>query len=194
MSIVGILGSGLLASLNSQGAQNKFQQINSEFRQLGRDLTSGNLTQAQQDFATLSQNLPGQQHANSSTGSNASPLAQAFSTLSDDLQSGNLTGAQQAFSTLQQDLQQQGSGQVGHHHHHFGGGQGSDAGTSSSAQSNPVAQAFGQLETALQSGNLSSAQQAYSTLQQDLQQYLPSFASPSGSTAQVSGGTANLIA
>jgi hypothetical protein len=200
MSIAGILSNALFASLNSQATQNKFQQITSGFQQLGQDLTSGNLTQAQQDFATLSQNLPGGQQTSggsantsgaSTSSANTSPLAQAFATLSCDLQSGNLTGARQAFSTLQQDLQeQQGSGQV-HHRHRFGGDQGSDS--ASSAQST-IAQAFSQLGTALQSGSLTSAQQGYSTLQQDLQQYLPNFASASGSTPQASGSTTNVIA
>jgi outer membrane protein assembly factor BamD (BamD/ComL family) len=192
MSIAGILTSSLFASLGSQSTQNKFQQINSEFQQLGQDLTSGNLTQPQQDFATLSQNLPGQQQSASNSASNANPLAQAFATLSSDLQSGNLSGAQQAFSTLQQDLQQQhSSGQGIRRHHDFSG---NDSNSAASAQSNPIAEAFNELGTALQSGSLTSAQQAYSTLQQDLQQYLPNFASASGSTSQASGATTNLIA
>jgi len=34
-----------------------FSKYESEFQQLGQDLQSGNLTQAQSDFTTLSQNL-----------------------------------------------------------------------------------------------------------------------------------------
>jgi hypothetical protein len=47
----------------------------------------------------------------------------------------------------------------GHHHHSHGQ-------DSSSAQQNPIAQLFSEL---LQSGNLTAAQQAYTTLQQDFQ-------------------------
>ena len=63
MSIIGILSSNLFsagAAQNTQSSQNtsvQFQQIKTEFQQLGQDLQSGNLTQAQSDFTTLSQNL-----------------------------------------------------------------------------------------------------------------------------------------
>ena len=68
MSIVGILSSNLFASGATQNAQqserglggsSKSQQLKTEFQQLGQDLQSGNLTQAQKDCATLSQSLPG---------------------------------------------------------------------------------------------------------------------------------------
>jgi hypothetical protein len=61
MSISGIAGTALSSLLSAtQGAQNgqgNFQQIQSEFQQLGQDLQTGNLAQAQQDYATLSQNF-----------------------------------------------------------------------------------------------------------------------------------------
>lgn len=92
-------------------------------------------------------------------------INQDFSALGQALQSGNLSDAQNAFSTLQQDLQQ--SGQVHHHHHHHhyhhnGGSQGVNFGGQAS---NPITQAFDALGKALQSGDLTTAQQAYSTLQ-----------------------------
>ncbi len=68
MSIAGILGGNLFNvdaaknALQTQGTQSntpRFEQITKEFQQLGQDLQSGNLTQAQADFATLSSNLPG---------------------------------------------------------------------------------------------------------------------------------------
>jgi hypothetical protein len=43
------------------------------------------------------------------------------------------------------------------------------AATTSTATSNPITQAFNQLASDLQSGNLTAAQKDYSTLQQDLQ-------------------------
>lgn len=187
MSLAGILASSLFSSNNTQGAS-QYQQINSEFQQLGQDLSAGNLSQAQQDFATLTQTFQGQQQANVANGNN--PVAQAFTALSNDLQSGNLTAAQQDFTTLQQDLQQQLSSAIGHHRHRFNGGGNAQSG--SSTQNNPIAQVFAQLGQALQSGNLSSAQQAYTTLQQDFEQFTASFASGGGSTA--ASGTTNVTA
>jgi len=180
MSIIGILSSNLFsagAAQNTQSSQNTpsvFQQIKTEFQQLGQDLQSGNLKQAQSDFTTLSQNLSAASQisaaaANSATGAGA--VAQAFAQLGRDLQSGNLQGAQQDFTSLQQDVQQissqQAGGHHGHHHHHVESSQSSD---SSSQQSNPLVQAFSTLAQDLQAGNLSGAQSAFSALQNDLQQ------------------------
>src|ERR1700674_3909600 len=130
MSIIGILSSNLFAAgaaHNTQSSQNNptdFQQIKTEFQQLGQDLKAGNLQLAQQDFTSLqqdvqqisSQQVEGRHHhhqpagglPSSSTPSFplANPIAQAFSTLAQDLQAGNLSGAQSAFATLQNDLQQ----------------------------------------------------------------------------------------
>jgi outer membrane protein assembly factor BamD (BamD/ComL family) len=123
-------------------------------------------------FITLSQNLSGANQssaatASSATGNNA--LAQAFAQLGQDLQSGNLQGAQQDFTNVKQDVQQISSQQVGghhgHQHHHTESLQ-----SSSSQQTNPIAQAFSTLAQDLQAGNLSGAQSAFSTLQNDLQQ------------------------
>jgi outer membrane protein assembly factor BamD (BamD/ComL family) len=104
---------------------------------------------------------------------NNNPIAQAFNQLAQDLHAGNVTAAQQDFSTIQQDFQNAQSKAPapsgGHHHHHAFSGQSSTS---------PLAQLFSQLGQALQTGNLSSAQQAYSTLQQDFQQ----FASAGGSS------------
>ena len=163
MSVTSISGSALFSVLNEiqspQNAQGNFQQIQTEFQQLGQDLQAGNLTQAQQDYATLSQNFPA---AQTQTQNNTNPLTQAFTALAQDLQNGNLSAAQQDFATIQQAAQQQqqeqGSGQVHHHHHHHGGGGGGQ-------QGNQIAQAFQSLSQALQSGNLSGAQTAFATLQ-----------------------------
>jgi predicted helicase len=157
MSVSGISSSSLFDLLESTSAQNPKQQVQQEIQQLGKDLSAGNLSAAQADFATLQKNDPQASSATSSTSNN--PIAQAFQQLATDLQSGNLSGAQQDFSTIQQDIQSQAGG----HHHH------SHAQDSSATQQNPVAQLFSELGQALQSGNLSAAQQAYTTLQQDFQ-------------------------
>jgi outer membrane protein assembly factor BamD (BamD/ComL family) len=204
MSIIGILSSNLFsagATQNPQSTQNtpsKFQQIKTEFQQLGQDLRSGNLKQAQSDFATLSQNLQG---ANQSTATSASSgnnaVAQAFTQLSNDLQSGNLQGAQQDFTNLQQNLQQTSSQQVQGHHHHHHHAENSDS-SSSSQQTNPIVQAFTALAQDLHSGNLSGAQSAFAALQNDLQQiggFLTSASNGTSSTAAPSSaGNLNVTA
>jgi hypothetical protein len=130
MSIIGILSSNLFAAgaaHNTQGSQNKptdFQQIKTEFQQLGQDLKAGNLQLAQQDFTSLqqdvqqisSQQVEGRHHHHQPAGGlppsstpsfqPANPIAQAFSTLAQDLQAGNLSGAQLAYATLQNDIRQ----------------------------------------------------------------------------------------
>ena len=158
MSVSGISSSSLF---NTSGVQSLFQQFQQTFQQLGQDLQSGNLSAAQSDFATL-QNLGSQN--STATSQSSSPIAQAFSQLAKDLQSGNLSAAQQDFSTIQQDFQNQSAqGQTesaqGHHHHHAGGG------------SSEISQLLNELGTALQSGDLSTAQQAYTSL---VQQFQPS--------------------
>ncbi|HXZ11880.1 MAG TPA: hypothetical protein VEG64_05770 [Candidatus Sulfotelmatobacter sp.] len=183
MSISSVSGTSLFSAINEiqtqQNGQSKFQQIQSEFQQLGNDLQAGNLTQAQQDFATLSQNFPVAQSQSQAQTNNSNPIANAFNALSQDLQNGNLSAAQQDFANLQQAAQQQqGGGQVHHHHHHHGGGGGGQ-------QNSQIAQAFQSLGQALQSGDLSGAQSAFATIQQDLQQF-----SSFGSTAQA-GGTSS---
>lgn len=161
MSLSGISTSSLFSyeSQNTQN-QNNLQQFQQEFQQLGQDLESGNLSAAQTDFATLEQVGP-QGLGSSSTSSN--PVQQAFNQLAQDLQSGNLSAAQQDYANIQQDFQNQATQGHGHHHHHHGGG-----GDSEMSQ---ISQGLQQLGQALQSGNLSSAQQIYSTLQQEMQQF-----------------------
>lgn len=151
MSVSGI--SSNLFGFNNPTVENKAQQIQQEFQQLGKDLQSGNLSAAQSDFTTLQQLAP-QSNTSSSTQS-TNPLAQAFNQLGQDLQAGNLSAAQQDFANIQQDIQNQ-AGRVqghGHHHHH----------------QSSIAQLFEKLGQELQSGNLSAAQKSYNTLTKDLQ-------------------------
>lgn len=170
MSLSGISSS--LFSYESQNPQNqnKLQQFQQEFQQLGEDLQSGNLSAAQTDFATLQQMAPQGPSSTSSTSSN--PLAQAFQQLGQDLQSGNLSAAQKDYANIRQDFQNQAV--HSHHHHHHGSGGG---------EMSQISQTFQQLGQALESGNLSSAQQMYSTLQQEIQQLGGSEATPTQGTA-----------
>jgi outer membrane protein assembly factor BamD (BamD/ComL family) len=169
MSVSGISSSNLFDLLGTESAQSQKQQLQQEIQQLGKDLAAGNLPAAQSDFATLQKNGP------QATSASNNPIAQAFQKLAQDLQSGNLSAAQQDFSTIQQDVQAQVSG---HHHHGHS--------PSSGAQQNPIAQLFSELGQALQSGNLSAAQQAYTALQQDFQ------SSSSGSTTNTSAGSGSV--
>ena len=166
MSIIGILSSNLFsgAAQNTQRRalriqRPKFQQIKTEFQQLGQDLQSGNLTQAQSDFTTLSQNLS-TIAAEPVQPPGAIAACKPFAQLGQDLQSGNLQAAQQDYTTVQQDAQQnrrqQVAGHHGHHHHHAESSQSSSS--SSSQQTNPINQAFSALAQDLQAGNLSGAQ------------------------------------
>lgn len=136
-------------------------KLQQEFKQVGSDLASGNLAQAQADFATLRSDNPQLGNA-TTTQSGGTAVATQFKQLSSDLQAGNLSGAQQDFASLQQAFQTSGGG-GGRHHHHV---QSQDSNNSQ----NPVASAFAQLGQALQAGNLSTAQSAYATLQQDFLQ------------------------
>ncbi len=198
MSIAGILSSNLFSAgaaqntQNTQNTQSNFQQIKAEFQQLGQDLQSGNLTQAQQDYTTLSQNIPGASQASSN------PLLQAFAQLGKDLQSGNLQAAQQDYTTVQQDAQQVASQVGGHHGHHHHHAESSQSSSSSSQQTNPITQAFSTLAQDLQTGNLSGAQSAFAALQNDLQQiggFVTAGSNGSSSTAVPSStGSLNVTA
>lgn len=193
MSIAGLASAALYSILNLQhspsqnNGQSNFQQIQNEFQQLGQDLQSGNLSQARQDFTTLQQDMP---NSTSSANSNSTnPIEQAFNSLSQDLQSGNLNAAQQDYASLQQDLQQNANTTQVHHGHHHGGGGG--------GEQNQIHQAYSSLAQALQSGNLSGAQSAFATLQQDLENLSPSgmvAGSGSGSSSQTTGSTLSVTA
>src|SRR5271169_3216037 len=103
MSVSGISSSSLF-DYNTQSVQNRKQQFQQEFQQLGQDLQSGNLSAAQSDFASLQQ-LGAQANSTSPSQSPTPTVAQAFQQLSQDLQSGNLSAAQHDFANLQQDFQ-----------------------------------------------------------------------------------------
>jgi outer membrane protein assembly factor BamD (BamD/ComL family) len=230
MSIIGILSSNLFSGAanrlhgaqgtqGTQGTTPNFQQIREQFQQLGQDLQSGNLAQAQTDYASLSKDFPGANQAGtavvpttgttpaatgSTTTTGGTSLSQEFAQLGQDLQSGNLQGAQQDYTNLQQTAQQNVAQQVGGHHRghrHHGGEFQSALASAASSQSNPITQAFGTLAQDLQAGNLSGAQAAFATLQSDLQKIGGFASSGSGGTIPTSstsggatGGALNVVA
>jgi hypothetical protein len=94
--------------------------------------------------------------------SSNSPGQTEFQQLGQDLQSGNLSSARQDFAAIDQSVRQR-TAQILHHHHHFAAGTQYDA-------ANTLAQEFSTLAQALQSGNVSAAQAAFSALEQGLNQ------------------------
>jgi len=160
MSISGI-PSSTFSPYPLGAASNLYQQ---DFKQLGQDLKSGNLSAAQSDFAALQAAFS---QPSATTGSATNPVAQAFIQLGTDLKSGNLSAAQKDFSAVQQDLQNRGNLSTTHFHHHsHHGGGGGDSSTQ-----NSLLQDLTQVGQNLTSSNLAGAQQAYATLQQELQQF-----------------------
>lgn len=207
MSIAGILSGNLFSAGHAQntldlpglkGNTPNFKQIKNEFQKLGQDLQSGNLQQAQADYAALSSNLPGASQTTTATNAAAASktgnatVAQQLAQLGQDLQSGNLQAAQHDFTNIQQTAQQDASQQAGgihHHHHYHGGGAESTYSSTSSQQANSISQVFGNLAADLQSGNLSGAQSAFATLQNDLQQIGGFSSTGSNSSSPTSTGT-----
>jgi len=103
------------SSTSSPSSSPSSNPIAQAFNQLAQDLKSGNVSAAQQDFATIQkdvQNQAGQMHNHhhhhvGGSGSNASSaIDQLLSQLGQSSQSGNLTAAQRAYGTLLQDFQQ----------------------------------------------------------------------------------------
>ena len=165
MSVAGILGSSFV-NYAAQSVQSRMEQARKDFQQLGQDLQAGNLSAAQSDFAAMQKFGP-QSNSRSPTQNNSS-LSQDFQQLSQDLESGNTAAALRDYSNVQQDFQSQ-APQM-HRHRHHGGGSSSSTSGSNSGESQ-ITQLLNQLGQSLQSGDTSTAQQAYSTLLQDLQQF-----------------------
>jgi outer membrane protein assembly factor BamD (BamD/ComL family) len=101
------------------------------------------------------------------TQGNFQQIQQEFQQLGKDLQAGNLTAAESDFVTLQQDLPQ--SSVASASQTTTAPASSSQTSQASTQTSDPIAQAFAQLASDLQAGNLTAAQKDYSTLQQDFQ-------------------------
>ena len=190
--------SGISSSTNVY--QNQFQQMRKDFSALQTDLSSSNLTGAQQAYATLMQDL--QNVSQSQSGQQAggtSQLGNDLAAVGKALQSGSLTDAQSAFALLTQDLQsaeqaqaaqqaQAGQQAYGHHHHHHHGG-------SSPTASTTVTNDLTALSSALQSGSLTGAQSAFTTLMNDLGSSAQTTTATSGTTTngQAVGSNVSII-
>lgn len=107
-----------------QPPQNNVRQ---NFQQLSQALQSGDISSAQQAYASLIQALPNQggNGADGKAGQN-NPFQQALQSIGSALQSGDIAGAQQALQTLQTQMKS-------HHGHHHGQTQQTTASTSTSS-------------------------------------------------------------
>ena len=160
MFIAGIASNLLLNSLSPKQAS--LQQFRDEFQQLGQDLQAGNLPAAQADYAQLQQ-IEQQKNSSASQSNITNSVSQLFDQLGKDLASGNVSSAQDDFNDIMKAVQSSGPSVHHHHHHHHGGG-------GASLQTSSVQTDLNTLGQALQSGNLAAAQQAYTSVQTDLQQ------------------------
>ena len=154
--------SGISSSTNAhyQDPMSQLQSVRQDFSSLTTSLASGDLTGAQNAFATLMQDLGGNTSAQSGQQTGApSQLDTDLTTLGNALNSssGDLTAAQKAFATLLQDLK---AGGLHHHHHHHTGRAQNTTGSLDTDLTT--------LGNALQSGDLTGAQNAFATLLQDL--------------------------
>jgi hypothetical protein len=121
MGVTGILGAVLNSALDGiqtlRSHHGNLQSVQNEFQQLGQDLKAGNVTEAQQDYSTIQQNLQQQSsgqvhhhhHLHLGGGQQTSQLAQEFASLGQALAAGDLQAAQSAFATLQQNSLQFGA-------------------------------------------------------------------------------------
>ena len=161
MSVAGISSSNLF-DFSSQSIQNRKQQFQRELTATGARLAIGEPVRGANRFRDNSAVRTATQF--DLVAQNASPIVQDFKQLSQDIQSGDISAAQQDYAKLQQDFQSHATGKHAHHHHQGGGEGGASA----------ISQLLQQLGQDLQTGSLSAAQQAYSTLQQDFQQFAQS--------------------
>jgi hypothetical protein len=178
-------------SSNASANSTSSNPIQNDFAALGQALESGDLTQAQSAFSQLQTDVQSARQARDSgatqtpqvqdqyvsstlqTLTSAQQVQQYYAQLANDLQSGNLTDAQTAFAALQQALQTQ-----------DGANTASTTTATGVNSSDPILNDFNALGQALQSGNLSQAQSAFSQLQSDVQTAQQSAASQSQGLAQ----------
>jgi hypothetical protein len=123
-----VLGITSATSPYQTGNTSPAAQALQDFQALGNALKSGDLSGAQQAFATLQQNLPSAGQAQ--TSHNPDSARQGIQNLGNALQSGNISDAQQVYAKLQQNMGEiKGRGHHAHHNHKGGTSQ-TDGGAS----------------------------------------------------------------
>jgi hypothetical protein len=153
MSVAGIAATAF--STLAQ-VQHKYQNLQAQFKQLGQDLSSGNLTKAQTDFVALSQSL-----ASQATGVNPATSKAANSSVQAPAPGQTMDAGQATLPPIPiyASVKQQFLGDHPAHPHI----------ANSSAfvqQKSGLTQMLNQLGQALQSRNLLGAQQAFASMQQ----------------------------
>jgi len=120
MPVPGILFNTNLYQTNSP--QTKVGKLRDNFQQLEQALQSGNMSGAQQAFATLQQLMPnlsaGSQTQNSQKSNSQSLFRTDLNAIGQALKSGDLSAAKAALTKLQQDIQSVNKGHKGHHNLH----------------------------------------------------------------------------
>lgn len=157
-------------------AQNPVEEAIQDYSQLASSLQNGDLTDAQSAYTNL-QDLA-QTYQGASSGS-PNAVQTDFATLGQDLQSGNLTQSQSDFAQLQSDLQAPTQPVSA-------SSDATQAPAPSPAQQ--VQQDYAELSSALGTGNLTSAQSAFTALEQALQTQSGSTTSTASSASSSSSG------
>ncbi|MFT3930468.1 MAG: hypothetical protein QM709_09260 [Spongiibacteraceae bacterium] len=127
-----------------------------EISALGQALAASDLSSAQSAFSALQSDFENAPPPPSSANNGGVDFESLLEQLSSALESGDLTAAQDAFSSLQDDVQNAPPPPPP-------GGPGGPGGTQGG--NDQVAQAFDDLSTALENGDLEAAQTAFETLQ-----------------------------
>jgi hypothetical protein len=160
MSIASVASSPISGfNVNSSANTSKQSQLREQFQQLGQDLQSGNLSAAQGDFASLQQ---ASLASGSSTTRANDPVTQALNQLQTDLQTGDLVGAAPK-PVGGAPIAVQVPHTPSFHGHTPHPPEGPEDPTSPGSGTS-----LEQLGQALQSNNLSAAQQAYNSVLQGL--------------------------
>jgi len=128
---------GSATSISQTSAANSFNQSFNDFKNIGSDIQSGNLTSAQSALTAFQGDLQSTNGKNplSQLFSNNSKLGDDLTSLQTALKSNDAAGAQNAFKTLVKDMQGAMKTQTshGHHHHHRVDSDGDTDGTTSAA-------------------------------------------------------------
>ena len=145
-----------------QDRMSQIQSVRQDFSGLTTSLASGDLTAAQNAFATLMQDIGSTSAQSGQQTGTTSQIGTDLTALGTALNAKDFTAAQSAYATLLQDLQAGQQTQKAHHHHHHHHAR---VGQSTTDTLNTDLTTLG---TALQKGDLTGAQTAFATLMQDI--------------------------